>query len=72
MEHTLAGLPSFAPMLFHLFISYSLIAFRSAALCNHVSVETANVTLSCLPRPRQIRHSACPENVSLRHTKCGA
>src|SRR3569833_3768742 len=32
-EHTLAGLPTFCPITFHLLFSYSLIAFNNAWLC---------------------------------------
>lgn len=63
---TFAGLPTFCPINFHLFASYSLIAVRRAELC-----KDCQRTLSRLlgwergdgrnfPRLPQTRHNACP------------
>lgn len=44
----MAGLPTFAPIVFHLLASYSLIAARRAALCRMILVMV--VSRSCFSR----------------------
>lgn len=56
---TFAGLPSFCPMAFHLFASYSLIASRKATDLTTVNYNTTRAR-EPIPHLPRILHSAYP------------
>ena len=61
---TLAGLPTFWPITFHLLFSYSLIAFNRAWLWIRKSVDcrNSNTTGTASPHPQQTQRNACPKD----------
>jgi hypothetical protein len=65
-QRTLAGFPTFCPMTFHLFASYSLIAASSAALFLLISTGSFRSVIRYSLRPQQTQRSACPVWVTVR------
>jgi hypothetical protein len=70
---TLAGLPTFCPMTFHLFASYSLIASRSFMDCAKLVRKLEECAISShnrkgvIPHLRQIQRNAYPGLKCQRH-----
>lgn len=60
---TLAGLPTFCPITFHLFASYSLIASRSFTDCATSADVTTDINEMNVPRLQRTLRSACPAGV---------
>lgn len=75
VQRTLAGLPTFCPMTFHLFASYSLIASRSFMDCaksvRRLELEDGAIFSynhkGDIPHLRQIQRNAYPELKCQRH-----
>jgi hypothetical protein len=73
VQPTLAGLPTFCPMTFHLFASYSLIASRSFMDCAKLVGRLEECAISSynhkgvIPHLRQIQRNAYPELKCQRH-----
>lgn len=68
---TFAGFPTFCPMTFHLFASYSLIAAKSAVLyTSMVRLATRAAIRRLVPRPLRTRHSACPNRHLVHWQAC--
>lgn len=81
IDHTLAGFPTLLPIFFHLSVSYSLIALRSATLYSIKSVffnfpeatkglDSGVTTTEAVPHLRQTLRNAYPRQLVGKYKDC--